>query len=455
MLCRFPDLYDYGERDNDFEESSGLGYYCLMSAGNHLGNGKSPSPISAYLRDLVKWCDNVVNLNNPGTYQANYGDYGTVLRYSTDKSNEYFLVENRHKEGLDLDLPDKGLAVYHCDTRGSNEYQGGTPDRHFQCALIQADGHLDMEHNLNGGDDGDLFDNVQGIALSDTTTPHSREWDGTDSGLLISNIGASGSIIPFRTGSIPVPNSIEQKVVVDKIIPDNDPVGICSEILVDAKRTLNAISIDVKITHASRGNLKVILSAPSGDMVILHNKKGGKHDNLELHLNSNTFKPLAELKGKSIEGKWKLTVCDLKKGDIGRLDSWGLKIDFDNKDELVTAEAIPNIVIPDFNMTGVQSTVKIEKSGKLKGISVEVDITHTHTGDIWFELISPAGQHVLLKSSTGLSGTNILETYSEVKTPNLKVLINKEIKGNWILHVCDVAGMDVGTLNRWGLKILT
>jgi subtilisin-like proprotein convertase family protein len=141
-------------------------------------------------------------------------------------------------------------------------------------------------------------------------------------------------------------------------------------------------------------------------------------------------------------------------GDIGRLDYWGLKIDFDNKDEMVTADAQPNIAIPDFNMTGIQSAIKIEKSGKLKGISVDVDITHTHTGDILIELISPAGQHVLLKSSTGLSGINIIETYSEVKTPNLKVLMDKEIKGNWILHVCDVAGMDVGTLNRWALKIL-
>src|SRR5690606_10029532 len=36
MLCRFPDLYDYGRRDEDFAASAGLGSYCLMSAGNHL-----------------------------------------------------------------------------------------------------------------------------------------------------------------------------------------------------------------------------------------------------------------------------------------------------------------------------------------------------------------------------------------------------------------------------------
>ena len=53
LLCRFPDLYDYGRRDGDFEKSSGMGRYCLMSSGNHLNNGRTPAPVCAYLRDLV------------------------------------------------------------------------------------------------------------------------------------------------------------------------------------------------------------------------------------------------------------------------------------------------------------------------------------------------------------------------------------------------------------------
>lgn len=47
LLCRFPDLYDYGSRDGDFEKSAGMGYYCLMSAGNHLNNGRTPLPSAA------------------------------------------------------------------------------------------------------------------------------------------------------------------------------------------------------------------------------------------------------------------------------------------------------------------------------------------------------------------------------------------------------------------------
>jgi len=112
MLMRFPDLYDYGNRDYDYEKSSGLGYYCLMSAGNHLGNGKRPSPVCAYLRDLAGWPEQVVRLNNPGEYAARHNEFNTVLKYDTDRENEYFLVENRSGMGLDMHLPDSGRVCY-------------------------------------------------------------------------------------------------------------------------------------------------------------------------------------------------------------------------------------------------------------------------------------------------------------------------------------------------------
>lgn len=123
LLCRFPDLYDYGSRDGDFEKSSGMGRYCLMSSGNHLNKGRTPAPICAYLRDLVGWCDREIRLNSPGVYEAKQGDYGTLMKYETHQANEYFIIENRTQQGLDTYLPDSGLAVYHCDTLGSNEWQ--------------------------------------------------------------------------------------------------------------------------------------------------------------------------------------------------------------------------------------------------------------------------------------------------------------------------------------------
>lgn len=198
MLCRFPDLYDYGSRDGDFEKSAGLGRYCMMSSGNHLDKGKTPAPICAYLRDLAGWCRRT-SVNGGGCFQVNHGNYGEVHVFETDNLNEYFLIENRSQLGLDAHLPSTGLAVYHCDTLGSNEWQGGTAERHYQCGLLQADGHLGLEHNLNVGDSGDLFGGLEGGFLGHNTTPSSVLWDGSDSGLFLKNSSAPGSSITFET----------------------------------------------------------------------------------------------------------------------------------------------------------------------------------------------------------------------------------------------------------------
>jgi len=200
MLCRFPDLYDYGNRDNDFVRSSGLGKYCLMSAGNHLNNGLTPSPVCAYLRNLAGWCEEIP-LNSAGDFIVKHGDYTKVHKfYLSDAINEYFLIENRANSELDASLPSSGLAVLHCDILGSNEYQQGKPSKHYQCALLQADGNKDLENGNNMGNENDLFKETKGTVLSYETEPSSARWDRSDSGLIIKDISKPDSEIKFKVG---------------------------------------------------------------------------------------------------------------------------------------------------------------------------------------------------------------------------------------------------------------
>ncbi|MFB1034947.1 MAG: hypothetical protein QMC38_06330, partial [Sinobacterium sp.] len=161
---------------------------------------RTPSPICGYLRELAGWVDQVIDLNSAGKFSAFQGRYNSILKYTTDKANEYFVIENRTRIDLDSHLPSSGLAVLHCDTFGSNEWQQGTRNKHYQCALVQADGHLDLENNRNTGDDTDLFAGQSGIVISDETVPSSREWDDTDSGMQIRDVSESGSVITFSTG---------------------------------------------------------------------------------------------------------------------------------------------------------------------------------------------------------------------------------------------------------------
>lgn len=453
LLCRWPDLYDYGRRDNDHIDSRGIGPYCLMGAGNHLDHGHTPAPVSAYLRDLVGWTDNKILLNNNGNFEAVHGAYDTLLKFETDKPNEYFLVENRSQIGLDEHSPASGLAVYHCDKEGSNEWQEGSAERHYQCALLQADGRKDLEADVRG-DAGDLFGFENGEVLSRTTNPSSREWDGTDSEFIISDVSAPGEVVTFRVGADPRrENIITGDIKAHMLIPDDSAQGIQSSFTVERSGTVKNLEIGVDITHTYRGDLQVELETPSGKRVMLHDRSGSGADDLKKKYKSENTPPLAHLKDDAVEGDWILHVRDLESRDVGRLNSWTIQIEYAPVERIAGAEARPALAIPDADSIGVTHTLNITETGKLKDISVDVAVTHTFIRDLQVVLIAPSGATAMLHNRTGGGADNIDTTYNRTSAPALDTLLNQEINGDWALHVSDLEAADTGALDKWAVKL--
>lgn len=454
LLCRFPDMYDYGRRDGDHEKSQGIGRYCLMGSGNHLNQRRTPAPVCGYLRDLAGWVDNVIDLNNPGTYETGHAHYDTVMKYSTDKANEYFIVENRSQLGLDTYLPANGLAVLHCDTLGSNEWQEGTRNRHYQCALLQADGHLDLENNRNPGDIGDLFAAQNGIVLSNTTVPSSREWDDTDSGLQISDVGAPGQHIPFTVGTAPSSDRVEAETSPNLVIPDKDPRGASSVLPITANGDVTAVSVSVDIIHSWIGDLRVSLRSPAGTQVVLHDHEGSSGDDIMRTWSSDAFADLQRLHGEPAHGDWTLHVVDNASADIGRLLYWRLELGLTPQaGGVIEDSAEPRKLIPDNDATGIASILNQTQSGLVKDIEIGVDIEHTYIGDLQVELIAPNGLLVALHSNQGAWRNDIHRRYDTSTTPALQGLIGTSIPGDWQLRVRDLANADEGHLNAWSLKI--
>lgn len=103
-----------------------------------------------------------------------------------------FQIENRYKRGRDQALPDSGLAIWHVDELGSNSEEQMKPGSHHECAREQADGLFDLEHSVNNGDGTDLYPAGVNDRFSDSSSPASKWWDGTPSGLEISGISAAG-----------------------------------------------------------------------------------------------------------------------------------------------------------------------------------------------------------------------------------------------------------------------
>lgn len=181
MICDFPDLYDYGY------ESSGVGVYCLMCAGN--SDEKNPAHVGAYLKNAAGWSTpRALSAQNEANAQGN------EVFIHRKNSTEYFLIENRVKAGRDSLLPGSGLAIWHVDELGSNNDEQMTSGNHYECALVQADGLNELENGTNTGDPKDLFSTTTTSSFTGATW-----WDQSAAGLSISGIGASGPTVKFKS----------------------------------------------------------------------------------------------------------------------------------------------------------------------------------------------------------------------------------------------------------------
>lgn len=112
------------------------------------------------------------------------------------------------------------------------------------------------------------------------------------------------------------------------------------------------------------------------------------------------------------------------------------------------------LAIPDFNAAGIASPISISEAGAVTGLEVQVDISHSWIGDLEVTLVSPAGSRMLLHNRSGGGADNLQKTYTLVDTLALGAALGQPASGNWLLQVADRASRDVGTLNRWGLKLL-
>jgi len=222
-----PDLYD---TDTSNGASEGIGEWGLMGTGGWLGSpsGSSPAHLSAWSKyflgwvNLIKVTSTLLNeqinqaetnddiymiLDNPGDTPGNL-DWS----WSGTGNGEYFLVENRRKTGYDAYLPSEGLLIWHIDeSRGNN-----TDETHKLVDLEEADGLNDLDNNINRGDANDPWYNSL-VGFIESTNPNSKLYNGSASGVRVTNISASASImtanlivswpLPIITFASPTPDN--------------------------------------------------------------------------------------------------------------------------------------------------------------------------------------------------------------------------------------------------------
>ncbi len=445
MVCDFPDLYDYGY------ESKGVGLYCLMSGGGR--QEKNPSQISAYLKYKAGWSDEVIPVTD-GMAIDLPADKNQFLLYPKSET-EYFIVENRVKSGRDASLPASGLAVWHVDETGSNNYEDMEENLHYECSLEQADNKFDLEEGRNSGDRTDLYHKDTNTRFADSTAPNSKWWDGTPSGLDIYDIGKAGASMTAKARVFAEDKQVETYRLENSPaadIPDNDDTGIRDTLRFPDAAVIISMQVEVDITHTYRGDLLVTLTSPGGEPVILHRRSGGSKKDLKQTYETAGTSELRVLTGKDLQGNWTLLVQDLAELDKGRLNRWAIEAKAVPR-SAATLEESPGVTIPDNSTQGIQRTLSADADGTVKHIEVELDITHSYIRDLVVTLTSPDNTTVDLHRRQGGSADNIIGKFTPETTPALANLLDHPVRGPWKLSVADLAGLDVGKLNRWALYI--
>ena len=155
----YPDFYDI-----DYSGGQGMGNYDLMCSGSFNGEGYLPAGYTSYERWMAGWEEPIelgaedVVVTNMKSLQNGGESY---IIYNKGNQNEYFLLENRQKDGWDALLPDKGLLILHCDYDEQvwwNNQPNDDPD-HQRMTVVPANGEYSywMYEGEKQYDDAFLF----------------------------------------------------------------------------------------------------------------------------------------------------------------------------------------------------------------------------------------------------------------------------------------------------------
>ncbi|MEM9860123.1 MAG: proprotein convertase P-domain-containing protein, partial [Myxococcota bacterium] len=164
-------------------------------------------------------------------------------------------------------------------------------------------------------------------------------------------------------------------------IPDNDPTGAESTIVVDDGGQVTGVTVNVNIEHTYRGDLRVEVEK-DGAIEVLTNGQGGGEDNFE-----GTF-DLSAFDGIEASGTWILRVVDSAGADVGAILSWGLDIArcigaaCDDTPEVRSYTNDTLGVIPDNDTEGVSSTITATDAGPIGTLRVTVNISHEFPADL-------------------------------------------------------------------------
>ena len=182
-----PDFYDTGNGGH-----YGMGYWDIMCMGCYNNDGFTPPGYSAYEKVFMGWINYITP--NPGTYytlpvfnQKNAATDKALCIVSDINPNEYFVVENRRKQGWDRYAPASGIMITHV-VYDADRWWENTPNNED----IQLMSLMTADNSWSYYDEStDLWPQSGKTDFTDSSTPASK-LNLKANGSIVSNAGYLG-----------------------------------------------------------------------------------------------------------------------------------------------------------------------------------------------------------------------------------------------------------------------
>lgn len=195
----------------DFYASNwgGLGYWAIMSGGAWLGKEMYPSNFNPWCRVQFGW-DTPVELET-----NSYGEYtletaansNQVIKLVTNRPDEYFLLENIQRDGVNVQQIGTGLAIFQINEKMLSKNRGVNDDKDNPgIRLVEADFNKNTglyASKSNKGSASDLFPGTtQKTSFNNKSNPAANFLDGTFSGFNVEEITEQNESIKFKLNKV-------------------------------------------------------------------------------------------------------------------------------------------------------------------------------------------------------------------------------------------------------------
>ncbi len=128
--------------------------------------------------------------------------------------------------------------------------------------------------------------------------------------------------------------------------------------------------------------------------------------------------------------------------------------------QVLTSDSITvNSPIPDFQTTGISSTLTLDQGLTVETAQLSIQLSHTEPSELSIELISPSGSRSVLMTADNIYSTQSNDTFELVLASNL--FYGESAAGQWQVKVVDTQAIEDGAdadnthgqLLSWSLNI--